>query len=228
MKPPSDHQPRPMVASLFMAAPIVFIGAIAIAVVILWALTRFGANEATGQRVAIALEAGCMAEAEPLLTARADQIGMNPSFEADTLMVTLPKLDDAIDLIPALLVRPGRFTLDNAATGLSFDNLGIEQVSIDLDNAGMPNTLIKLTAAVGAVLAEVDQAAVFVPTLDGLVFDGLTVGRLVEDGELILVVDHGKTADRMQLAADQAIILAHGPLPCSVRVKGVAAIASRG
>jgi hypothetical protein len=228
MTPPTKLPPRPMVASLFMAAPIVFIGALGVAVAILWGLVRFGSDTATGERVNIRFSAACMDGAAPVLQARAAQVGMDPQMEGSTMSAVLPELPEAAQIVPAMLVRPGKFSLVDNTGQVILDNKAIDEVAIDLDNAGMPNTVIKLSADARARLDEVEPTAVLVPAIDGHSFESVSASTLVESQEMTLAAGTGRTAVRMQRAADRAIVLAHGPLPCTVQVQGVAVVGSAG
>jgi hypothetical protein len=228
MTPPTKLPPRPMVASLFMAAPIVFIGGLGVAVAILWGLVRFGSATATGDRMNIHFSAACMDRAAPVLQARAEQVGMVPRMEGSTMSAVLPDLPEAAELVPAMLVRPGKFSLVDNTGQVILDNRAIDEVAIELDKAGMPNTVIKLSADARARLDEIESTAVLVPAIDGHSFDPISASILIESQEMTLAAGAGRTAVRMQRAADRAIVLAHGPLPCTVQVQGVAAVGPAG
>ena len=228
MTPPHKLPPRPKAATLFMAAPIVFIGAMGVAVAVLWGVTRFGSSTATGAEVEISFSSPCMDAAAPLLLARAQQVGMPAQMEGSVMTVTLPDMQDAERLIPDLLVQPGHFSLTDKDGSLSLDNGAIDEVAIDLDDAGMPVTIMKLNAGARAVIKDADAELTLIPEFDGNSFAEVRVSLLQESPEVSLYSGEGRTSVRMKRAADRAIVLAHGPLPCTVRVTGVAAVQGAG
>lgn len=207
---------------MFMAAPIVFLGALGLAVAVLFGVTRFGSSTASGDRVTIAFNSSCMDSAIPLLTARAEQVGMPSTFNGEAMTTTLPAIDNARTLIPGLLATPGVFAVSDPTGTAVFNNKHIDEVAIDLDEAGMPMTLVKLGAGARADLKSMDGSVDLTPSVDGVSFEGLTIADLQEEAVVTLHSGEGITAERMKRAADLAIILQHGPLPCAVRISGVA------
>ena len=110
MSGPTKLPPRPKAASLFMAVPIVFLGALGLAVAVLFGVTRFGDQTASGEQVSIRFGAACIDDAQAQLLARAEQIGMPATMDGGTMTATLPT-PDAANLIPELLVRQGRLSV---------------------------------------------------------------------------------------------------------------------
>ena len=222
MSGPNKLPPRPKAASLFMAVPIVFLGALGLAVAVLFGLTRFGAQQASGDSVIITFSASCIADARAQLLARADQIGMPATMEGGAMTATLPDMPDAANVIPELMVRQGRLSVVDSSGETVFDNGHIDAVAIDLDEAGMPVTMLKLNAEARAALKDMDVDIELQPEIDGEAFPKAKVSDLQETPELSFPSGSGKTSDRMKRAADRAIILEHGPLPCRVHVTDVA------
>ena len=206
-----------------MAAPIVFLGGLGLAVAVLFVLTRFGDTATQGESVAIAFEGVCLDDALPLIEARAHQVGMPTEMVGRTMKTTLPDMENARILIPRLLVTTGAFALQNAAGQTVFDNSDIGDIAIDLDESGMPVTFVKLNAGARAQAKEMTAEDDLVPFVDGVSFPSLTVASLQDEAEIELHSGVGMTADRMKRAADLAIILEHGPLPCAIRAGGVTA-----
>ena len=204
-----------------MAAPIVFLGGLGLAVALLFVLTRYGDTNTQGESVAIAFEGVCIDDAMPLIEARAHQVGMPTEMVGQTMKTTLPDMENARVLIPQLLVTTGTFALQDAAGQTVFGNADIEEVAIDLDESGMPVTFLKLDAGARARAREMTAEDELVPFVDGSSFQPLTVESLQDDAEIQLHSGVGMTADRMKRAADLAIILEHGPLPCAIRAAGV-------
>ena len=205
-----------------MAVPVVFIGLMGLAVALLYGLTRFGDQTASGDAVAMTFSGSCMERATPILVARAEQIGMPATMNAGVMTATLPQMQDAANAIPALLVRPGLFRLQNSDSSIRFDNGHIDAVAIDLDNAGMPVTMLKLNAEARATLKDLDPAVELTPDIDGTRFDPVRVKTLQDTPEVTMTSGDGRTSVRMKRAADRAIILEHGPLPCSIHILNVA------
>ena len=205
-----------------MAVPVVFIGLMGLAVALLYGLTRFGDQTASGDAVAMTFSGSCMERATPLLVARAEQIGMPVTMNDGVMTATLPQLEDAANAIPALLVRPGHFKLQNTDSSVRFDNGHIDAVAIDLDNAGMPVTMLKLNAAARATLTDLDPTMELRPEIDGTHFDSVRVQVLQDTPEITMTSGDGRTSVRMKRAADRAIILEHGPLPCAIHILNVA------
>jgi preprotein translocase subunit SecD len=205
-----------------MAAPIVFLGVLGLAAVALWGVTRFGSSEADGSAVTIEFSGTCVDRAGPMLLARAEQIGMPATLTGSTMIATLPNMENAQAAVPQLLIRTGTFTLLTEAGETVFDNEHIDDVAIDLDNAGMPNTLIKLNAGARSDLLGMDDSIALTPVVDGAPYGSTTVKKLKEEAVVTLHGGEGRTSQRMKRAADLAIILAHGPLPCPLKVSGVA------
>jgi preprotein translocase subunit SecD len=207
---------------MFMAAPVVFLGTLGVAAMALWGVTRFGSSEADGSAVTIEFSGACVERAGPMLLARAEQIGMPATITGSTMAATLPNMENAQTAVPQLLIRSGTFTLLSETGEAVFNNDHIDDVAIDLDNAGMPNTLVKLDAGARSDLLSMDDSATLTPMVDGTQYPSTTVNHLKEDPVLTLHVGEGRTSERMKRAADLAIILAHGPLPCPLEIIGVA------
>ena len=224
MSGPTKLPPRPKAASLFMAVPIVFLGALGLAVAVLFGVTRFGDQTASGEQVSIRFGAACIDDARAQLLARAAQIGMPASMDGGTMTATLPDMPDAANLIPELLVRQGRLSVVDPSGQTVFDNGHIDGVAIDLDEAGMPVTMLKLNAEARAALKDMDGDTDLQPEIDGEAFPKSRVSTLQETPELSFPSGAGKTSDRMKRAADRAIILEHGPLPCRVHVTDVTVV----
>jgi len=210
--------PRPKAASIFMAAPIVFLGVLGLAAFLLWGVTRFGPSTADGRAVTIDFSGACIDEAAPMLLARAEQIGMPATISGSTMTATLPKMEDAQSAVPQLLIRSGTFAMLDESGKVIFTNNHIDEVAIDLDPVGMPHTLIKLGAGARAELMDMDETLRLTPEVDGSQYEIVTVSDLKEEAVVTIDSGEGRTALRMKRAADLAIILAHGPLPCSLQV----------
>ena len=206
-----------------MAVPVVFLGFLGLSFGILWVITNYGDTTAKGDPVAIEFASACLDEARPILSERAKEIGMPVEWREESMYTTLPDLPEAKTHVPSLLITPGSLVL--RGDDFKIGNESFEDVAIDLDNAGMPQTLIKLDAPTRAAVKELEDTVELVPTLDEQTLTSILASTVKEDGIVSLNSGEGKTADRMRRAADRAILLAHGPLPCAVRVQRVQSIA---
>ena len=202
-----------------MAVPVVFLGFLGLSFAVLWAITKYGDPKPTGEASAIEFHSACFDQARPFLSERAKQIGMPVEWNDTVLQTIFPDVPNAGTHIPALLVTPGILVI----RGDNFEatNKHFEDIAIDLDNAGMPQTLIKLDAPTRAAVKDLEDGATLTPTLDQIELTSVLASVVKEDGIFSLHSGDGKTADRMQRAADRAIVLAHGPLPCLVTVHDV-------
>jgi len=198
-----------------MAVPLVFLSFLGLAFATLWGITRFGNPTSTGASVTIEFSAACLDEATPMLVERAKQVGMPVEMKNGVMHTTLPELPDAQNTIPQLLTTPGQLILKGENFEASNDD--IEEVAIELDRAGMPQTLVKFNANTRAAIKELEDTVELQPILDGVEMNAVKALEIKEEGILSIHAGEGKTADRMQRAADRAIVLAHGPLPCSVQ-----------
>lgn len=202
-----------------MAVPVVFLGSLGLAFGILWAITHFGDPTADGAAVQIEFSGSCMEEATPLLLGRATQVGMPATMEGTLMTTTLPDIPEAEQQIPDLLITQGELAL--IGEGVSLGNDDLEDVAIELDNAGMPQTLLKLDADARALIKSIDDKVEITPSIDGEPLPAVKASTIKEDGIVTLHAGEGVTAMRMKRAADRAIILAHGPLPCAISVRQI-------
>jgi hypothetical protein len=196
---------------MFMAVPIVFLGSLGLAFGVLWILTHFGNPTAEGESVRIEFSGACLDSASPMLIERAKQVGMTATMEGEFMDTTLPDMPDARSTIPEMLATTGHFRL--TGIGVELNNDDIEDVAIELNNGGMPETLLKLNPDARALIKTLDDTIELNPVID--------VASVKEEGIVTLHAGEGMTAIRMRRAADRAILLAHGPLPCSITVRGV-------
>lgn len=214
---PMGIQPR--IGCWFLVLPI------ALAVVLLvgyGALLLFGARgrPATGP-VATLTFTGCP-EAQEVVAARVEQMGLgDPVFteteEGFTLTARLPDDPRVIDRIPDTLARTGHFEVRDGAAVIAS---GVQEATVRLDLSGSPVASVQLGPEDTRVLAEHMKA-----NPEGeiqLWLDDQRVGGRKNDppdeiGRLDLSGDLSHV-DRITLAAEQAVILGSGPLPCPVEV----------
>ena len=85
---------------------------------------------------------------------------MPATMDGGTMTATLPDMPDAANLIPELLVRQGRLSVVDPSGQTIFDNGHIDGVAIDLDEAGMPVTMLKLNAEARAALKDMNETPI--------------------------------------------------------------------
>ncbi len=220
--------PRPRVASLFMATPIVFAGLLIIGVVGLIMLGFLGGS-ADGERLTVTFTTNCTDAAEPMLSERVAAIGLgepvwNRTGTTLSLTATMPGLPDDRTAVPSLLAQTGQLEIhaDGAVIATSDD---IQDASLEFDEGGRPLTQLDLNGGATEKLSTVTQGAP-----EGTLRFFLDEKELIErpndppvlDGRVRLVTGQGTPAARMRLATDRAIVLGHGPLPCPVTISSVA------
>ncbi len=209
-----------------MAAPLVFVGAIALAFGGLVLMVRTSAV-ADGQRVQATVSTACPVKTAEILATRMRAIGLgDPQTEISdgqlVLTITLPATETDPQAIPKMLVRRGEIELSDADGTLLASTPDVTGSGVEIDNAGMPTTMVELSSTARHALSEALESRG--PIL--LTLDGTEVGRFtrlpnLDDGYLEISSGEGATALRMRMAADRSILLGSGPLPCAAKVTEV-------
>ncbi len=228
---PFTPPPRPRAVLVFMSAPILFALILMVAAGGVAILGRLG-GEAKGERLRFTLSGACVEAAEPLVRGRIEEIGLADvrlERQAGALVVeaTMPGLPDDKTAIPAILARPGKLEL-RLRGELIGGSSGLEDVAIRLDESGMPYDWVKWKPAEAAVIREAitnnpDGEVIF--TLDGEELARRPNGAAMDNDDLRIVTGEGESRERMRKAADRAILLHHGPLPCALEVGAVEIVA---
>lgn len=220
--PPNPIQPRPKAVLLFMTAPMVFALFLMLAAGTVALLGRMG-TDATGARLTLRFSGACVAAARPFIQGRAEEIGLGePQYAEDDgglrLTATMPGLPDDATAMPALLARPGRFTVQHNGAVLA-ENADLRMVEIRLDESGMPYTWVQLgpdaVERLRAAIAADPQGKLIVYLDDEVVSERPNTAQMTDES-LRVVTGEGMTADRMRVAADRAIVLHNGPIPCAL------------
>jgi len=220
--PPNPIQPRPKAVLLFMTAPMVFALFLMLAAGTVALLGRMG-TDATGARLTLRFSGACVAAARPFIQGRAEEIGLGePQYAEDDgglrLTATLPGLPDDATAMPALLARPGRFPAQHNGAVLA-ENADLRMVEIRLDESGMPYTWVQLgpdaVERLRAAIAADPQGKLIVYLDDEVVSERPNTAQMTDES-LRVVTGEGMTADRMRVAADRAIVLHNGPIPCAL------------
>jgi hypothetical protein len=178
-------------------------------------------GSAAGDRVAMRFQTTCAAEVGPVLMKRAHDIGLGDptlSVEADAIVLTaaLPGLGDDRVAVPALLTRPGTLLI-SAKDGPVLTEVDLADASFDLDEGGTPITRLKLLPQgrlrIEAIM-QADPGGALSIVVDGEALADRPNSIDLEDGQLRLPSGVGDNRLRARLAADRAISLSSGPLPC--------------
>jgi hypothetical protein len=216
--------PRSEAFRRFTAAPLIFALLMMLATGALAALVVRG-GQAAGPRAVLAFTGECAAVAAPVLAARAAAIGLGDPVQSVgagrlELTATLPGLPDDLTHIPALLARPGRLRIGPAEAPLATE-ADIAGAEVRLDEGGLPYAWVTLKPeAAGRVdaafaAAHGDSTPI---TIDGVVVADRPNNALEQSGLRIITQVAMPSRERMRVAADQAIILSHGPVPCVLSV----------
>ena len=222
-------EPRPPSSTavmLFRAAPVVLAVLFAASIAMLVLLSWRGGT-ASGDRVAITFVGTCPVDAwQPLVMARARAIGLgDPELRSDgrsvTLEATLPGLVDDRTEIPALLAREGRLEmrLDERILATRPD---LVRAVPSVDEAGQPYASLTFTPEAAARIAEAGDGHDMTTLVDGEPRAAWLSTDTLETHTVRLLEGGADNRERMRRAADDAIVLSHGPLPCAVRVESIA------
>jgi len=227
--PSTTLQPRTSQAQLFMAMPMLFGALLMASVMVLGGLVWMGGTP-TGPRVTITLQGSCAAEAGAMVESRVSAMGLGaPVVEAQgddlRVTVTLPGLDEARErtALPALLGQAGRLAVRDGGE-LVLDSEGVHSAGLQLDENGSAMAVVEMTKPAAAVVDARIRASP-----DGALsiwLDGVQVAdrpnTMLIDGTALRIIGADSTPKvRMAQAADQVILLQHGPLPCDLAVGSV-------
>jgi hypothetical protein len=216
-----------------MAAPIIVASVLMLATALLAVLAWIG-DTADGARVAVVFEGPCAEGAPPMLLARANEIGLgNPEVTVVgprqvKLIADLPGRSDAEQTqVPALLIRQGH-VLAGSSSDPVFTRDHIQSAQVRLDESGMPYTWLELEPpAIDALAAAAksDPDGEMPLMIDDRSAPARPFSTTVSDGGIRLLPGEGDTRTRMRVATDDAIVLTHGPLACSLEVVSVTTVA---
>lgn len=223
-------QRRGTLGVLVLAVPIVSIVLVGSAWLLLTGMGAAG-RPADGPLVRMAFR-GC-AEAEPVVRARVEWMGLGevqttPLPDGFAVLARLPSDPTTQERVPATLARTGTFAARVGADGEAVvTEVDIADATVVLGFLDHPKAQVQLSEEGARRLArtQMDDPQGFL-TLE---VDGAPVRRLdnlpaVGDGRLTL--DPSGLADRalVDFAAETALVLLHGPLPCAVEVVDVARV----
>jgi hypothetical protein len=176
---------------------------------------------------------GCP-EARAVIEARVEAMGLDDArFEdvADGFQVTarLPADPRVVERLPKSLTLPGTFEVRASdAAGdpgeLVIDQAGIEYATVYMTFLDTPRAHLKLIPEAAIRLRDHQMGDVQGSVL--LFVNGLEVHRVYNlqaftDGEIDLDRQGTSDLERMDFAAETAIVLDDGPLPCEVTLIGV-------
>jgi len=225
--------PRSEAFQRFMAAPLIVATILMLATAVLAVLAWIG-DTADGARVEVVLEGACAESTPPMLLARADEIGLG-SPEVSVLSPTQVKVvadlpgrtDDENTHVPAVLARQGTLVAGSSSSPV-FTRDQVDSAQVRLDESGMPYTWLDLDPpALDALKAatEADPEGEMSIRVDSRAAPSRPFSKPVSDGGIRLLPGEGDTRSRMRVAADDAIVLTHGPLACPLSVVSVTTVA---
>jgi hypothetical protein len=224
--PPSpidpDNPNRTTAGCFLLFIPAVFAIGIVVAYAAVFGLGIYG-RAPTGERVTIAF-VGCH-DARAVIEERVGLMGLGEPVFADTsdgftLTATLPADAGVVSTIPITLAAPGAFEIRDAtrpdAAALIVGH--VAGASVEWASTAA-ETLIQLDADGATTLREHMQAH-----SDGgvaLVLDGEVIGTRANmpaepRGNFDVVVPGENAKATLEIAAQRAVILESGPLPCAV------------
>ena len=217
--------PRTRAGVWLMAAPLIFVGAIAAAFGALVLMVRMG-GEADGERVSVMVQTDCAEASLPVVSARISAMGLgDPVTQAvDTglsLTITLPVGETDNRRIPETLTQQGEVVIRSAEGEAIVSSAHITGAGVEIDNAGMPTTLVQFDDVAKYALRQAIGTGPVTVEMDGQVMGEHPRLPDLDDGYLELVSGEGPTAGRMRVAADRSILIASGPLPCRARIAQV-------
>jgi preprotein translocase subunit SecD len=211
-----------------MAVPVVFGGLLMVAVLSLVILSQFEGC-ISGDRMRIELQSSCAEQASEVISERVEMMGLGePQMQVEgdriTLDATFPGYSDSEDqTIPETLAATGDLVLiSNGETVMR--RAEINEVALDQDESGMPIVNLVLSEeAATRISAEIDAQpeGSMQFELDGEFVVTRPNSRQLNDLEIRVLVDHGKTELRMQQMADLNILLNTALMPCDVSVQSV-------
>ena len=220
--------PRSEAFQRFMAAPLIVASILMVATATLAVLAWIGGT-AEGERLQIDLNGACSQPALPLFQARVDEMGLgDPRITATAsgvrIEATMPGTsDEETTQVPSLLARRGQLIAGPPEAPV-FTRDDIETAEIRLDESGLPYTWLSLNKRALEALttaAEAHPDDEMVITVDTFDAPPRPYSKPVTEGGIRLLPGEGITRERMRTAADHAIVLTHGPLPCDWHVGSV-------
>lgn len=219
--------PRSKGAMLFMAAPIVFGGLLFLAVGVLVLLVWLG-DTADGERVRMTFQGTCAEESVPIIRERISAIGLGDvsiSSRTDEIDVvaTLPNIENARSDISFLLTQRGILSVRDK-DGIVLEHMDISSATLDQDESGMPYTKIVFDEKQRKALSEnvrQDPEGFLFFYLDSTQIVKRPNHNLIRSDELRLRSLEGGKRDQLRVTVDWSIVLAHGPLPCLLKVSSI-------
>jgi hypothetical protein len=225
----TDATPR--AGCLFFLLPVGFAVAIFLAYIALFTVGSVGGS-AAGARVAMTFET--CPEAASLIEARSDQMGLgDPVLEPVEgglrLTATLPDTP-AADTVPETLARGGdlRIRAGESADGeVVVGHDGVEEAELSLKELGNPLVVLTLTREAHRTLEAHMEA--HIEGQIGLWIDDEVILVRPNDPpfrrqEIDLRAEGEDGVDNLRRAADWAIVVSHGPLPCPTSLRQVSPV----
>lgn len=223
---PGAGDVRPSGGCWLLLVPIFFTLSIVVAYVGMAVLGWFG-HPASGDVVAITFTTACD-EAEALVRARVDGMGLGDPTYADVpggfeVTARLPADDKVAAAIPATLARPGRVEIVADSGEVLVRPEQIDTAQLRLGTRG-PVVGVQLdrdaTRALRSHMEAHPDGRIRV-LLDGEAVDDRKNVPAEPRGNVEVIPPGKDETEMLGLAAEWALVIEHGPMPCDVAVAGV-------
>lgn len=183
---------------------------------------------ADGETVDIAIRT--CPEAQAVLAARAEMIGVVPSFtpteDGFRITVTLPSDEVVAASIPGTLAERGLLEVRAEDGTLLVDSEGVADAGIRMDLMMTPTTFVAFTDEAHERLRahmKANRNGKLSVTVDGAEVAVVSNRMDLGPGELEILPSAENEEARMRLSARRGVVLGEGPLPCDAEVLSVAA-----
>ena len=209
-----------------MLAPIVFAAFLGVAVIVLIYLIWKG-DIASGETVRIELSGSCMEDARPIIEKRVMEVGLGSPVLTETgntlqIQAVLPELDNAKETIPKLLSRRGVLEMRHNGN-VVLQNANIQKAKLNLDESGMPETLLILDKNARVELQQyLDQHKNDISEIwldDQFIINRPNTIQVGEEFRLVSEATNPKI--RMQESVDFVILFSNGVLPCEITLDSI-------
>jgi len=222
IRPDDPRLPKPNWGCLLFLIPIVGIAATFAAYGVLF-YSGYTGGSADGERVSLTYE-GC-AEAVPVLLDRATRMGLGDPEAVTapgriTLSLTLPSDPEIAARIPGSLGRTAKLTALGGETAL-LGPADLAGASPRLNLLMSPFTVLELTDAAAERVREHKAAhpdGEIVYLVDDEPIGRETNKKALAGNEIEIPADAENEQERVRQAAEQAVLLGSGPLPCSLQL----------
>lgn len=233
-----EYRRRGIAGILLMVVPILSVLAVGVGYGI---LMFYGLAGRPAEGATTRIDFRACPDAQPLVAARAEQMGLGGlvvEARADgfSLSAQLPESGEVAAAIPATLAKPGEFRVFAEAEGGDpggwdrqplITRSDLEFATVVMGFMDSPYTHLKLTreASERLVTHQKEHMHDYLSMwVDGRRIKNQKNLPLAKLGELDLEISGVSDRARVEFAAETALIIEHGPLPCAVTVAGTTVV----